>query len=79
MDTKGEGVNMLDLRKNGQEQKVIKIQAHARGFLTRKHINEHYQQEQQRYEDQEAGGINRPSFNAEQPNYMNADVQNIRA
>jgi hypothetical protein len=27
---------------------------------------------------QESGAINRPSFNASEPNYMNQDVQNIR-
>jgi len=42
METTNKGVNMLDLRKDGQEDKVVKIQAHARGFLTRKHINEQY-------------------------------------
>jgi hypothetical protein len=40
MDTAKDGKGMLDLRKNGNEEKVVKIQAHARGFLTRKHVNE---------------------------------------
>jgi hypothetical protein len=41
-------------------------------------VNEQLAEQQQLHEDQDTGGINRPSFNAENPNYLNADVQNIR-
>lgn len=68
---------MLDLRKEGKEKEIVKIQAHARGFLTRKAINE--QLNAQDHGDTAGGAINRPSYNQSDPNYMNADVQNIRA
>jgi hypothetical protein len=69
---------MLDLRKDGREEKVVKIQAHTRGFLTRKHVNEHLAAQQYEEEQVESGALNRPSFNGDAPNYENQDVQVIR-
>jgi hypothetical protein len=69
---------MLDLRKDGREDKIVKIQAHARGFLTRKHMNEEFQAQQMVQEQTDAGALNRPSFNDANPQYNNADVQAIR-
>jgi len=42
MDTNN---GMHDLRKEGKETDIVKIQAHARGFLTRKHLNEQMSQQ----------------------------------
>lgn len=67
---------MQDLRKDGREDKIVKIQAHARGFLTRKQLTQEFNDQQ--YEQQEVGGINRPSYNEQEPNYLNQDVQTIR-
>ena len=54
----------------------MKIQAHARGFLTRKQLNEELNNQHEN--NAESGALNRPSFTAVEPNYINNDVQAIR-
>jgi len=67
--------NILDLKSKQNEAKIVKIQAHTRGFLARKQLHSELQALQQ----QEPGALNRPSFTGGEPNYQNQDVQAIRA